>query len=59
MAPPDLVSFCEGVEALEILRNADVGQLKVERYTGQEGTAVSDRCVSKSGVGILLALYWK
>ena len=55
MASPDLVRFCEGVEALEMLRKPDVGQLKLERYNEQEGTAASDRCVSKYGVGILLA----
>jgi len=42
-----------------MLRNPDVGQLKGERYTEEEGTAASDRCICKSGVGILLAIYWK
>ena len=40
-----------------MLRNPDIGQLKVERYTEQERTAARDRCVSKYGVGILLALH--
>jgi len=59
VASPDFVSSCEAVEALEMLRNLDVGQLKVERYTEQEGKAARDRCVSKYGVGILLAVCWK
>ena len=59
MASPDLTSFCEGVEALEMLRNPGIGLLKAVRCTEQEGTAAGDRCVSKYGVGILLALNWK